>query len=767
MLRALGRLGGKFATGPKTTTFFPAHSRAINFVSDLGRTDECIAPIASPNVYYRGHHVVLDITNAAVYGKENVDKMGRELLDAMATAAREAGANVLMTHIEVFDGEGSPPGFASVVLLDESHITAHCYSETGLIAIDAFTCGEDPSCTERVADHIAKHVTKTFPEASLDVAAMRRFGHFDISEYLREYYGGDSLSTDNQSLLTFFDGAYNRIFTERAGQPFRVLEVGGGPTMYQLLSAGKHASEIVFTDLLHTNVDHVRKRCWEFANGATKGITAEWGTYADYVAALEGGDGVDPLERLCGKINQCHVLDVSAPGSFFAAGSFDVMSACFVFEASGEAIKTEEGGRDWRDHLTNAARLLKDDGHIVLTVVLSPTGVVTEGGRELLTPKISAEDVQHALEELGFGHVNMEVIDSKDTDKGIGQFAAVTARKMSTAAAAIDPAKQATYNAVASYVRNTYRHFNSKALIEAADGYKDLLANDGKMFLTLAGAMSTAEIGVSLAEMIRLDKVHAISCTGANLEEDFFNLVAHDSYTRIPDWRGISKAEEQNLYDSGLNRVTDTCIPEEEAFRTCEKALLGVFQEACESGETIAPHELFYRLINRRTLADKYQIDPADSWLVAAAEKNLPIVCPGWEDSTCGNIIVANKIAGNIPSYPIESGLEQMERLVDWYLATQEHHKIGFFQIGGGIAGDFPVCVVPLIRQDLERLDCSLWSYFCQVSDGTTSYGGYSAAPPNEKISWGKLSPTTPSFIVESDATIVWPLVCSVVLSDQ
>jgi hypothetical protein len=79
-----------------------------------------------------------------------------------------------------------------------------------------------------------------------------------------------------------------------------------------------------------------------------------------------------------------------------------------------------------------------------------------------------------------------------------------------------------------------YRHFNAATLIDAADGYKRHLDGGGAMLITLAGAMSTAELGLSLAEMIRRDKVHAICCTGANLEEDLFNLVAHDTTSACP-----------------------------------------------------------------------------------------------------------------------------------------------------------------------------------------------------------------------------------------
>ena len=321
------------------------------------------------------------------------------------------------------------------------------------------------------------------------------------------------------------------------------------------------------------------------------------------------------------------------------------------------------------------------------------------------------------------------------------------------------------YAAVARFVRHHYRHFNAAALIDAADGYRAHLDGGGRMLVSLAGAMSTAELGLSLAEMIRQDRVHIISCTGANLEEDLFNLVAHDHYERVPRWRDLSPADEQRLMERGMNRVTDTCIPEEEAFRRLEAAILGEWRSAEADGRRHFPHEYLYRILRSGRLEEHYQIDPKDSWLVAAAEKNLPIVVPGWEDSTTGNIFAAHVLSGDVKSpHTVKTGIEYMTWLADWYTETSAEGGIGFFQIGGGIAGDFPICVVPMLEQDMER-PTPLWAYFCQISDSTTSYGSYSGAVPNEKITWGKLGPDTPSFIVESDATIVAPLVFAYVLA--
>lgn len=317
---------------------------------------------------------------------------------------------------------------------------------------------------------------------------------------------------------------------------------------------------------------------------------------------------------------------------------------------------------------------------------------------------------------------------------------------------------------ISQFMLEHYKHFNAAALVDAAQGYELQLAKGNKMMLTLAGAMSTAELGKSLAEMIRQDKIQIISCTGANLEEDLMNLVAHSHYERVPHYRDLSPLQERELLDRGLNRVTDTCIPEEEAFRRLQKHIFEIWQKAEAEGKRYLPHEYMYQLLRSGVLEQYYEIDSKNSWMLAAAEKNLPIIVPGWEDSTLGNIFASYCIKGELKPSTMKSGIEYMTWLADWYTENTKDNGIGFFQIGGGIAGDFPICVVPMLYQDLERVNTPFWSYFCQISDSTTSYGSYSGAVPNEKITWGKLDENTPKFIVESDATIVAPLIFAYLL---
>ena len=319
-------------------------------------------------------------------------------------------------------------------------------------------------------------------------------------------------------------------------------------------------------------------------------------------------------------------------------------------------------------------------------------------------------------------------------------------------------------NEISSFIEKYFLHFNAASLVDAAKGYETHIDAGGKMMITLAGAMSTAELGKILAEMIRRDKVQIISCTGANLEEDIMNLVAHNHYKRVPHYRDLGPKDESDLFENHYNRVTDTCIPEEEAFRRIQDHIFEQWKTAENAEERYFPHQYMYKMLLSGDLVKYYETDPKNSWVLAAAEKNLPIVVPGWEDSTMGNVFTSHCIKGELKPSTIKTGIEYMMFLSDWYTENSAGKGVGFFQIGGGISGDFPICVVPMLGQDLGMKNIPFWSYFCQISDSTTSYGSYSGAVPNEKITWGKLDIGTPKYIIESDATIVAPLVFAWVL---
>ncbi len=313
---------------------------------------------------------------------------------------------------------------------------------------------------------------------------------------------------------------------------------------------------------------------------------------------------------------------------------------------------------------------------------------------------------------------------------------------------------------IRDFIDKNYSHFNAGELRNCVQSLDDFLNKGGKLLLTLAGALSTAEIGKTLAPAIRSGLVHAISCTGANLEEDLFNLVAHNKYKKI-NWRNITAEDDLNLFKEGFNRVTDTCIPEQDAVRYIEKKISKQWLDAQKNNEQNPPHEYIFKLLESNKL--NYQINENESWLLAAKEMNIPIFTPGWADSTLGNIFSSKLITGEIHNDNlITTDLKRMKDLAKWY--CEQNSPIGILQVGGGIAGDFPICVVPMLKQDLGE-EVNLWSWFGQISDSHASYGGYSGAPPNEKISWGKLDIDTPKFVIESDATIVLPLILTYLLN--
>lgn len=315
---------------------------------------------------------------------------------------------------------------------------------------------------------------------------------------------------------------------------------------------------------------------------------------------------------------------------------------------------------------------------------------------------------------------------------------------------------------VLEFILRNYKNFNARVTRDALLAYWNHLQADGKMFWTLAGAMSSAQLGITLAPAIREGIIHGISSTGANLEESLFRLVANDSYKDFPEYRYFTKADDTKILKDRMRRVTDTSIPEDEAFRAVEKFIVPMWENASKNGERRFWHEYFYELI-QKIPAKLHEGKGDECWLLAAAKANLPMVVPGYEDSTFGNIFASHVKFEDCTATIVKSGIEYMANFYDQYGELSQGAGVGFFQIGGGIAGDFPICVVPSIKYDLQK-KVKPWAYFCQISDSTTSYGSYSGATPNEKITWDKLTEKTPMFVIESDATIVAPLMLSALL---
>ena len=294
---------------------------------------------------------------------------------------------------------------------------------------------------------------------------------------------------------------------------------------------------------------------------------------------------------------------------------------------------------------------------------------------------------------------------------------------------------------ISQFITHNYRHFNAAALVDAAKGYEAHIDKGGKMMITLGGAMSTAELGISLAEMIRRDKVQIITCTGANLEEDIMNLVAHSHYKRVPNYRDFTPQDEWNLLQSHMNRVTDTCIPEEEAFRRLQQHIFKIWKDADSKGERYLPYEFMYKLLRSGGTGAVLRDRPEEQLDVGRLRKEHSDYRTGMGGQHDGQYLYLLLHQGRAEAFH-RQGRHRNDDLPDRMVPGQQRRsRRGLFQIGGGISGDFPICVVPMMYQDLEWEETPCWAYFCQISDSTTSYGSYSGAVPNEKITWGSCCP--------------------------
>lgn len=355
---------------------------------------------------------------------------------------------------------------------------------------------------------------------------------------------------------------------------------------------------------------------------------------------------------------------------------------------------------------------------------------------------------------------------SKNLQKFVVPEEVITKRQPLSKAAKVSRAP------VSRYAELTLKHCNGGATLQAAHWLKNHLDEGGKLVVTISGALSSFQVGVMLSELIRQNKVHLVSATAANHEESFYRYVAHSHYAYIPRYTELTPEQEAELRDAGLRRITDTFLPEDESVRIMEPHFLKMWKKAQKEGKRYFPHEYFRRLYAEKLIKPDPAANPADCWTYAAYEKNIPIVIPGFEDSTMGNIFASYTYNGKyrkdadvvLDQNIMKSGLEYFTMMYDWYLDNSKKSPIAFLQLGGGIAADFPICAVPSIKHDLKMHNVRDWAGFIEIGSSPMSYGSYSGAGGKEKITWDKLSTQSYYQIIQSDVTVAFPWIAAVLL---
>jgi deoxyhypusine synthase len=327
------------------------------------------------------------------------------------------------------------------------------------------------------------------------------------------------------------------------------------------------------------------------------------------------------------------------------------------------------------------------------------------------------------------------------------------------------PKSETVQGSVSAFIDKHFKHYNAGSLRDAAEAYASLIASGGQMVLAMAGALSTGEIGISLAEMIRQKKIHAISCSPASMEESMFLLCGQAHSIDIPDYHERTRDDDKKLADQHTPRVTDVTISERHGMKVVEDALVPLWQRDQQQGIRRYPFEYLYELLNSEALKADYTGDPEECWMLEAAKANLPLYTCGWSDSTLGQVYTALALKGEIADPALmKSDIEALMQFARWYVRTSTDHPVGFLEAGGGAAADWSICVVPMLKQDYGREQTPFWALWIQCTVGIESVGSYSGASGQEKITWSKTSPDTPMFTVFGDCTISLPLLFAYVL---
>ncbi len=337
---------------------------------------------------------------------------------------------------------------------------------------------------------------------------------------------------------------------------------------------------------------------------------------------------------------------------------------------------------------------------------------------------------------------------------------------------------------VTNFLVKTKLHCNAGKVTEAGFFLKQHCDDGGTIFVSMSGAGSTFQMGKTLAKLISEGKVGGLSVTGANLEESLYRYIAFSEYAYIPRYAELTKHEEQELAEAGLRRITDTFLPEDESVRIILPKMRKLWEKAQREGKSYFWHEYFFQLFEHNLIKADPATSAEDCWLYQAWKHKVPVYVPGAEDSTMGNIFAQLCYKGKdkfLSKYKekkplslsiIKHSFEYMHHLAETYMKIATKRAVAHLQLGGGIAADFWICVIPHLKKDylwrkpikFQAKTIPALKGFIEVSSAPTSQGSYTGAGGNEKITWEKLNTESFSLRIDADYTTVLPDLAAIIL---
>lgn len=285
--------------------------------------------------------------------------------------------------------------------------------------------------------------------------------------------------------------------------------------------------------------------------------------------------------------------------------------------------------------------------------------------------------------------------------------------------------------------------FSSRDTAVVADIFLRMIQDNGcTSILTLAGSTSAAGCMQVYADMVKYGMVDVIVATGASIVDmDFFEALGFKHY------QGTPQVDDRKLRELYIDRIYDVYIDEEE-LQQCDMAVKliadGLPPKAYSSRE-------FIREMGRYLSAHAVK---KNSLVQTAYERDVPIFCPAFPDSSAGFGLVKHQVDNPDRHITLDSIKDFLE-LTKIKIAAE---KTGLFMVGGGVPKNFAQDTV--ICAEMLGHAVPMHQYAVQITVADVRDGACSSSTLKEAASWGKVD-TVHEQMVYAEASTVLPLIVS------
>jgi len=285
--------------------------------------------------------------------------------------------------------------------------------------------------------------------------------------------------------------------------------------------------------------------------------------------------------------------------------------------------------------------------------------------------------------------------------------------------------------------------FTSRDTARAAEIYNEMIKDKNcSIFLTIAGSTSAGGCMKLYSDLVKYNMVDAIVATGASIVDmDFFEALGFKHY------QGDQFQDDKVLRENYIDRIYDTYIDEEQ-LQACDKKI-------CEIANNLPPKSYTSReFIKEMGKYLKENSKKKGSLIELAYDKNVPIFCPAFTDSSAGFGLVMHQEQNPSKHISIDS-IREFRELTEIKLKSKDS---GLLMVGGGVPKNFVQDTVVCAELLGKKVD--MHKYAIQITVADTRDGACSSSTLKEASSWGKVD-TTKEQMVFAEATSVLPLIAS------